>query len=136
MATNEIFVFGSDLGGRHLVGAALHAWKRQGARRGVGEGPMGLSYALPTRDGELRTLPLDMIRRHVRKFIEHAERQRGSLIFNVRSIGIDLAGYTHAEMAPLFVNAPSNCLLPSEWLPYIEVMHTCAGETPKSRRGR
>jgi hypothetical protein len=123
MTTIPIFVFGSDLVGRHATGDALEAWKYHGARRGVGEGPMGLSYAIPTRDAELRTLPLDMIRRHVRKFIEYATRN-DSLTFQVTAIGTGLAGYTHDEMAPLFADAPANCELPEEWLPYIEATGT------------
>jgi hypothetical protein len=91
--------------------------------RGVGEGPMGLSYAIPVRDGELRTLPLDMIRRHVRTFLAYAARN-DNLTFQITAVGTGLAGYTHAEMAALFADAPPNCELPEEWLPYIEAKRT------------
>ena len=44
----HIFVFGSNLAGRHGAGSALHAAKRYGAQRGIGEGRTGDAYAIPT----------------------------------------------------------------------------------------
>jgi hypothetical protein len=46
----EIFVFGSNLAGRHGAGAALAALKDHGAIYGRGEGLQGQSYAIPTKD--------------------------------------------------------------------------------------
>ena len=46
----EIFVFGSNLAGRHGAGAALAALKDHGAIYGCGEGIQGQSYAIPTKD--------------------------------------------------------------------------------------
>ncbi len=57
----HIFVFGSNLAGRHGAGAALFAVKHYGAEYGVGCGFTGSAYALPTKDANLRTLPLDEI---------------------------------------------------------------------------
>ena len=48
---NEIFVFGSNIGGFHGGGAARVAHKRFGAEWGVGEGITGQCYALPTMEG-------------------------------------------------------------------------------------
>ena len=45
---NEIFVFGSNLGGFHGGGAAELAYRSFGAVWGQGEGLQGQSYALPT----------------------------------------------------------------------------------------
>jgi hypothetical protein len=56
-----------------------------------------------------------------RNLIDYARRHRGNLTFHVTAVGTDLAGYTHAEMAPLFADAPDNCELPEEWGPYIKV---------------
>lgn len=53
-----VFVFGSNLAGRHGKGAALEAAQHWGAQYGVGEGRTGNAYALPTKDANLRTLPL------------------------------------------------------------------------------
>ena len=52
----QIFVFGSNLAGRHGKGAALHARSYYGAKYGVGEGRTGKSYAVPTKDRDLRVI--------------------------------------------------------------------------------
>lgn len=51
---DAIFVFGSNLAGRHGKGAALIARQRFGAVYGVGEGFTGNAYAIPTKDQNLR----------------------------------------------------------------------------------
>ena len=43
---NEIFVFGSNLGGFHGGGAAEFAYRSFGAGLGQGEGPQGQRYGL------------------------------------------------------------------------------------------
>lgn len=48
---NEIFVFGSNIKGAHLGGAARAAYNKFGAEWGNGEGLQGRSYALPTMEG-------------------------------------------------------------------------------------
>ena len=109
-----IFVFGSNLAGRHGKGAALYARQHHGATYGQGEGLQGDSYAIPTKDEHLRTLLLDRIRKHVSRFLEFAYH-RQDMQFVITRIGCGLAGYTDAQIAPMFTNAPSNCLLPDEW---------------------
>ncbi|WP_222932474.1 A1S_2505 family phage non-structural protein [Allochromatium humboldtianum] len=66
----EIFVFGSNLAGRHGAGAARVARERFGAIPGRGIGRMGQSYALPTKDADLNVLPLEVIEEHIRSFVE------------------------------------------------------------------
>ena len=44
----KIFVFGSNLAGRHGKGAALFARQKHGAIHGQGVGLQGTSYAIPT----------------------------------------------------------------------------------------
>jgi len=51
---SEIFVFGSNLAGRHGAGAAKIANRLYGAIYGAGVGPMGNSYAIPTKTTILR----------------------------------------------------------------------------------
>lgn len=113
----EIFVFGSNLAGRHGKGAALYARQHHGAIYGCGIGRQGDSYAIPTKDLELHTLALDVIHDHVREFIEYASVHPG-LTFKVTAIGTGLAGYRHDDIAPMFKGAPSNCKLPAEWAQY------------------
>lgn len=109
-----IFVFGSNLAGRHGKGAALHARVNHGATYGQGVGRQGNSYAIPTKDAHLRTLPLEVIHDHVRDFIEYAS-VHASEVFHVTAIGTGLAGYKHEQIAPMFAGAPPNCKLPDEW---------------------
>ena len=71
--SNEIFVFGSNLAGRHGRGAALHASKNCGAIYGQGIGLQGLSYAIPTKDENLNVLDLDVIYFHIDNFIKFAK---------------------------------------------------------------
>lgn len=48
--TGPIFVFGSNLAGRHGKGAALWARQHRGAIYGQGIGLQGNSYAIPSKD--------------------------------------------------------------------------------------
>ena len=50
---DEIFVFGSDLAGKHLGGAAKAAHNKFGAQWGVGVGLTGQAYAIPTMQGSI-----------------------------------------------------------------------------------
>jgi len=109
-----VFVFGSNLAGRHGKGAALHARQHHGAVYGVGIGPTGNAYAIPTKDARLQTLPLSIIERHVKDFIAYAAAHPNKR-FQVTAIGCGLAGYKPAQIAPMFINATANCELPQEF---------------------
>jgi hypothetical protein len=111
---DRIFVFGSNLAGRHGKGAALDAKLKYGARYGVGVGRSGNSYAIPTKDQRLNTLQLGVIKEHVENFIGYA-RVNPHLQFHVTRIGCGLAGYKDADIAPMFKEAPKNCDLPDGW---------------------
>lgn len=100
---NEVFVFGSNMAGRHGKGAALEAMKF-GAKYGKGEGIQGRSYAIPTKDRGLRTLPIYAIQHYVNQFILYA-KANPSKTFLVVEIGCKLAGYTPGQIAPLFKDA-------------------------------
>jgi hypothetical protein len=110
-----VFVFGSNLAGRHGKGAALFAREHRGAVYGQGVGLQGNSYAIPTKDERLRTLPLDLIRGHVDDFKRFAG-EHPELTFQVTAVGCGLAGYRPEQIAPLFADAPANCLLPEEFV--------------------
>lgn len=109
-----IFVFGSNLAGRHGAGAALFARQNHGALYGQGIGRQGNSYAIPTKDCHIKTLPLETIQGYVNGFLHYAVTHP-ELEFQVTRIGCGLAGYTDAQIAPMFTNAPSNCHLPDGW---------------------
>lgn len=114
----EIFVFGSNLAGRHGKGAALYARLHHGAIYGQGNGLQGNSYAIPTKDVYIRTLPLDTIQFYVDTFKEVAARYPEDT-FNITRIGCGLAGYKDSDIAPLFKGAPDNCKLPVEWQQFV-----------------
>ncbi len=99
-----VFVFGSNLAGRHGKGAALHAKREHRAVHGVGVGRTGNAYAIPTKDAALRTLPLSGIMGYVLEFLRYA-KAHPDLRFEVTRIGCGLAGYTDAQMAPMFADA-------------------------------
>lgn len=114
---NKIFVFGSNLAGRHGKGAALRAYKEHGAVYGKGVGLQGSSYAIPTKDENLNTLPLQKIERYVEQFIRFAHLNP-DMQFEVTRVGCGLAGYDDADIAPMFFDAPINCILPVGWRTY------------------
>ena len=106
-APGKIFVFGSNLAGRHGKGAALFAKLYRGAIYGQGFGLQGQSYAIPTKDANLRRLPIDIIAQYVRMFIEDA-RLNPELDFYVTPIGCGLAGNKPEIIAPLFKDVSEN----------------------------
>lgn len=105
-----IFVFGSNLAGVHGAGAALEANENFGAEYGVGVGPTGRAYAIPTKDKNIQTMPLDTIASFVAAFLKYAASQPKTEFF-VTAIGCGLAGYTPEQIAPMFKDAPMNCTL-------------------------
>lgn len=111
----RVFVFGSNRAGRHGAGAAYFARINHGAIYGQGEGRQGSSYAIPTKDARLRTLPLSEIAVHVETFKRYAAGHPHEH-FLVTAIGTGLAGYSNDEIAPMFRGAPANCELPARWV--------------------
>jgi hypothetical protein len=104
LAENQIFVFGSNLAGRHGAGAAKTAlgW---GAKWGQARGLQGRTYGIPTKDASVRrTLSIVEIKPFVDEFIEFAKANE-NLTFLVTEIGCGLAGLKPKEVAPLFKEA-------------------------------
>jgi hypothetical protein len=150
-----VFVFGSNLAGRHGRGAAAIAASKFGAKRGVGmggaeiaadefgaqkgtgPGRQGQSYGIPTKDG--RPLPGNPRPRLddpaqtlpldvIKRFVDDFiayATAHPEMRFFVTRIGCGLAGYKDEDIAPLFTSAPANCSLPDTWKPLL------AGDEPK-----
>lgn len=110
----DIFVFGSNLAGRHGAGAARFALKHHGAIYGQGEGLQGRSYALPTKSRWIKPLMLTDIYVNIQRFKMFAA-SRPDLTFNVTPVGCGLAGYTQEQIKPLFEPLPPNCRYSPEW---------------------
>ena len=113
---NEIFVFGSNLGGMHGGGAARAAYNRFGAVWGQGVGLQGQSYAIPTMQGGVET-----IKPYVDEFIDFAQTHP-ELKFLVTRIGCGIAGFRDEQIAPLFTSAINigNIILPREFVEAIQ----------------
>lgn len=109
-----IFVFGSNLAGRHGAGAALYALRHHGAIIGQGVGLQGTSYGIPTKDERLRTRGLVEIEKSVMEFIRFAEKHQ-EMTFDITPIGCGLAGYKRDQMRPMFDHMPPNCRLNRTW---------------------
>lgn len=114
----KIFVFGSNEAGIHGAGAARYAEVYKGAIRGIGYGHYGESFAIPTKDKRIQTLPLAAIETYVDYFIQYA-KLHSEMLFQVTCIGCGLAGYEHGDIAPMFLKAPSNCEFDELWMPWL-----------------
>jgi len=114
---NEVFVFGSNLSGRHGKGAAKQAltW---GAKWGQAKGLQGRTYGIPTKNSTItRTLTIKEIEPYTFEFIQFA-KANPHLTFYVTEIGCGLAGYKPKDIAPLFKEALSvdNIYLPERFI--------------------
>ena len=114
----EVFVFGSNEAGIHGAGAAKAALDKFGAILGQGFGWAGNSFAIPTKDVNIKTLPLETIEKYVYVFLTIA-RNNESCYFMTR-IGCGLAGYNDSDIAPMFKDASNNINFPIEWKEYLE----------------
>jgi hypothetical protein len=116
--TEVVFVFGSNLAGRHGRGAAWDACQKWDAEYGVGKGRTGEAYAIPTKDKNLKVLPLSRIKKYVDGFIEYAEKHP-STMFYVTAFGTGLAGYKVEQIKELFGDfseLPYNIVFTKDWM--------------------
>lgn len=114
----DIFVFGSNLAGRHGAGSAKEARQSWGAIQGQGVGPQGNAYAIPTKNEYLRKLSLPKIKEYVDDFLQYA-RNHPVDDFYVVNIGCGLAGYQVFQIAPMFGKAPFNVKLTKGFEEYL-----------------
>ena len=107
LAPDEVFVFGSNAAGRHGGGAARAAIAF-GAVWGEGHGLHGQTYAIDTMSG------VEVLAAEASAFLafagEHAE-----LMFLLTPVGCGIAGYSEAEVAPMFAGATSNVVMPESF---------------------
>lgn len=127
---NTIFVFGSNIEGKHGLGAAKIARDQFGAIYGQSEGLQGNSYAIPTKDLSkgTRSISKEQIINSIKEMYKVA-RNTPSKVFKIAYMGTDknnekalLSGYTNKELADMFVEAskevaiPSNVQFSFEWV--------------------
>ena len=115
----EIFVFGSNEGGRHGRGAAKIA-QRFGAKYGVGDGIQGCSYGIPTKSSKLKILSVSKIKKYVDEFIDYVNNNFDKH-FLITKIGCGLSRYSEKDIAPLFSKLinNTNVSLPKDFINFI-----------------
>ncbi|MGI4814749.1 MAG: A1S_2505 family phage non-structural protein [Janthinobacterium lividum] len=138
---NYVFAFGSNLDGRHGAGAAKWARDNRGAIYGQGIGMQGNSYAIPTKDRSLKTLPLQQISGFIFDFLFFASVSPKK--FFCSRIGCGLAGYKDDQIAPLFLSAYSklrikpnemNCVFDPMWLKFnLPILEVCKNDLRRNR---
>lgn len=112
---NEVFVFGSNRAGLHAGGAARTAREKFGAREGVGEGLTGQCYAFPTLTENFEKVSPASLQASRDRLFETA-RLHPDKTFLLTKVGCGIAGFSEDEIRPLFANAPSNIVLPDDWI--------------------
>lgn len=114
MTRRVIFVFGSNLLGAHVGGAALEALNHWDAEPGVSEGLTGDAYAIPTMDRQFIPLPLDDIELSLAAFHAFAA-VNPDIQFLLTPVGTGIAGYSALEdIAPLCIPL-RNVWLTGDW---------------------
>lgn len=111
---NSVFIFGSNLAGRHGAGAAKFAKDKFGAKLGVGEGLVQKSYAFPSLDENLHKRTTKELKESVKKLVKCANENPDKL-FYLTKVGTGLGGYKESYMKKLFKNLPLNISLPLGW---------------------
>lgn len=114
----RVFCFGSNAAGVHGAGAAKFAYEKKGAQWGKSYGHYGDSFAIPTKDRDIQTLPLEIIEYFIAGFLAYAYTHP-KLTFQVTRIGCGLANYKDSDIAPMFEGAPENCMFDEAWKPYL-----------------
>lgn len=114
LAPGEVFVFGSNLAGRHGSGAARTARELFGAQYGKGEGLTGRCYAFPTLGTMLQRRTLPALRKSRDRFFGVA-LLHPELTFLLTRVGTGLAGYEEKVMITLFADSPASVVKPEGW---------------------
>lgn len=114
----SIWVFGSNMAGRHGKGAARVAKDHYGAAYGFYNGPMGRCYGIPTKDANLKVLTRAQVLPFIQDFVRYT-REHPMESFFVTRVGCGLSGIPDEKIAPLFARA-FNCDFAFEWRQYLE----------------
>ncbi len=113
---HEIFVFGSNLAGKHAGGAARFAAEVFGAQQGIAEGLTGQCYALPTLDKQFGKRSDEALTMSVRRLWKCA-LENPDKVFLLTKVGCGIAGYSEEYMASQFryKTCPANIIKPENW---------------------
>ena len=108
---DEIFVFGSNMNGAHMGGAARIAYENFEATWGESEGLTGRSYAIPTLDENMEKVSESALEASIDKFIDFVLNNQ-QLTFYLTKIGCGIAGWSVDEVAKTFATALASFLVP------------------------
>lgn len=111
---NELFVFGSNLAGKHIGGAARQAKEMFGAIDGCGEGLTGKSYAFPTLTENFEKVTHEQLIDSVSRLYRCCEENKDK-VFLLTKVGCGIAGFEEEYIKYLFLNSPKNLILPDDW---------------------
>lgn len=126
-SSDVVYVFGSNVEGRHGLGAAKTAREQFGAVYGQGEGLQGSSYGIPTKDLRVtknkgyRSVSQDSIIRSIATMYavaRSAPEKKFMVAYRNGPMVRSLSGYSGSEMISMFLKAgsiPSNVYFSSEW---------------------
>lgn len=118
-AKEAVWVFESNLDGRHGRGAPAVAVNCHGAEQGHASGPVGNSYALTTRNAENKLLDWDVIKDAIQEFRDYlnAEPERK---FRILPSSHNKSEQEHDRFTDLLRNVASNCELQGRMLERLE----------------
>ena len=125
---DEIFVFGSNLLGHHMGGAARTARRVFNAETGVAEGLTGQAYALPTLGEDMRQVAPEALRASLGRLLRFA-LEHPKLTFYLTEVGCGIAGWPMETVRDLLWEAvrelseeayeqravPANLLIPKRF---------------------
>lgn len=116
---SHVFVFGTDIDGRHESESGRMAMRLHGAQRGTRNGLTGNAYAIPSVASDGTPLRLAVMANYVTPFIEYATAHPRT-IFQIARFGAGGAEHSDEDMAGLFAKVPANCRLPGRWQTLID----------------
>jgi len=123
---DEIFVFGSNMNGAHMGGAALIAYENFESTWGESEGLIGRSYAIPTLDENMKKVSKGALESSIDKFIDFVLNNQ-QLTFYLTKIGCGIAGWNIEDVKRIFwkviedykpeleCSLPANLIIPKEF---------------------
>ena len=114
---DAIFVFGSNMLGQHVGGAARVAEEQYGAAPGFAMGAMGHSYAVATLNEWWNQVSLETVRQQVLLMLEWYEQAGSDFPLFITRVGCGIAGFSDKEIAPMFESFLDyeNVSLPDTW---------------------
>lgn len=101
---HQVFVFGSNMNGAHIGGAARIAYDQYGAIWGYAEGRYGHSYAIPTLDKDFNKVTEEQLEDSIDTFLEHVMNHKGT-DFLLTKIGCGIAGWEVEDVKRIFWQA-------------------------------